>query len=235
MSNIDDITVSLAEASEEDEQESPPVSMDPVENHAPKLAKLDNGMAVSQESLKKDHRDMNRSFTEEPAHIPEPAAHINGHTEGADVVSPLPPPMNPSELPSPRKESRDSWNSSNLSTSPRPSFSNVAPPTGTLADLKRQRAMQLQNQLQNSRLGPLPVTEGQTTNGNYKNTPNANVVPPSERNGHSPSMADSRVNSQDYYTTVPMGGDPPKRRYTATSPSEIVGGDDGKQRCCVIL
>ncbi len=120
------------------------------------------------------------------------------------------------------------------------------PPTGTLSDLKRQRALQLQNALRardpafqsntslsDAHLGITGTLEN-STDSIHSHQSN-NLLPASEHNGHSPNQ--SRSNStgpSPFIATVPIA-DPPKRRFTATSPSEIIGGDNEKQNCCIIL
>lgn len=107
--------------------------------------------------------------------------------------------------------------------------SGVPPPQGTLADLKKQRLAQLQTNLQKK--------EHHTSsngNGSIAVTQNNPVLP---QNGHSPNLSGDRSapsTPTNVYFPPPPQGDPPKRRFTATQPSEIVG-NDGKQNCCVIV
>ncbi len=115
-----------------------------------------------------------------------------------------------------------------------------APHAGTLADLKRQRALMLQNALR----ARDPAFQGLTSStGSLANSTSSlhsqsnSVLPANEQNGRSPNLSDIRSDSSapsPYIPTVPIG-DPPKRRYTATSPSEIIGGEEDKQNCCIIL
>lgn len=106
------------------------------------------------------------------------------------------------------------------SLTPSVNFTNSTPPTGTLADLKKQRAQQ---QLRNRDSDK--YRNSISEDGNIGNS----VYPPSERNGHSPGMVDSRSNSLTY-----LPDDRPKHRFTATN-TEIIGGDDNKTNCCIIL
>ena len=181
------------------------------------------------------HEKVNMSY--EPVAAPPVPSSIppseNGSTENYEPVAPL-PIVATAQTNRHRKDSRTESDISVRSTGNSISFNNAgAPPTGTLADLKRQRALQLQSQM-SSKSGLPPLSELQSkNNGNYKGTNANSTVPPTERNGHSPSITSSSYeNDSLYFSTVPQG-DPPKRRYTSTT--DIVGGDEEKHRCCVIL
>ena len=97
--------------------------------------------------------------------------------------------------------------------------------SGTLADLKKQRAQQFQNSLRyrdtknlQQKMDDVNGKEGQVgTNGQ------ANSV----GNNH------TNANNNLYYSQIPT--DPPIHRFTANSTTEIIGGDDGKQRCCCVM
>ena len=106
------------------------------------------------------------------------------------------------------------------SLTPSVTYANSTPPSGTLADLKKQRAQQ-QMRNRDSDKYRNSISEDSSL-GN-------SVYPPSERNGHSPGLTDSRSNSLTY-----LPDDRPKHRFTATN-TEIIGGEDNKTNCCIIL
>ena len=118
---------------------------------------------------------------------------------------------------------------------PRGAFIGSPPHIGTLADLKKARQQQLQNHMQKQKGGLAVNDVAASTNGNGS-------LP---QNGHSPSLSadrssptpnsnDSTPTGNNMFFPPPPRGEPPKHRFTATQPSEIVG-DNGKQACCVIL
>ena len=113
----------------------------------------------------------------------------------------------------------------------------LSPPQGTLADLKKQRLHQLQTHLSRQKgvTGSQETFSSSNGNGNGSITGSNSVLP---HNGHSPSLSEGRANTNSQsslYIPPPPKGEPPIHRFTATHPSEIVGGDNGKQNCCIIL
>ncbi len=152
---------------------------------------------------------------------PKPAEivhHHNGHTNSQWNETPE-PEVNIVHKPPNTQDTSVSERNKRPSLTPSVTYANSTPPSGTLADLKKHRAQQLQETLRLKENGKLRSSLEDST-----------VLPQNERNGHSPGMADSRSNSLTY-----LPEDRPMHRFTATQPSEIIGGDDSKTNCCIIL
>ena len=87
------------------------------------------------------------------------------------------------------------------------------PPTGTLADLKKQRATKLADTLKNH--SPQMSQRGSES--------------PPAANGHKREVKTQSNNNQPNFYSA---GDPPKKKYTAPPPEP---GGDRDSSCCVIL
>ena len=98
-------------------------------------------------------------------------------------------------------------------------------PSGTLADLKKQRSQQLQNSLRyrDTALLESDMAPYKDKDNDMQENKGNNVT----RNGH--GLGNDRPNAY-----VPRG-DQQLHRFSAIHSSEIIGGDDSKQRCCVVM
>lgn len=111
---------------------------------------------------------------------------------------------------------------------------NIALPSGSLFHLKQQRALQLQTKMRSLQTSQTTLNSDSGDSDPHTGSM-PNVLPPSETNGHSPSLTNSRPTSPGSNAQPRAPGDPLKHRFTANHPSEIIGGPDEKQNCCIIL
>jgi hypothetical protein len=112
----------------------------------------------------------------------------------------------------------------------------ATPAAGTLSDLKRQRSLEHQNALvkkskenvtDSSRSSNVSIDR--VSNGSNGTTP---LLENNNKTGH---MQPNSVSPTPYYIPPsPAYGDPPLRKFKAQN-TEIVGGDETKQRCCTIM
>lgn len=234
-SNIDDVQVTLNETDHTDnhhsmdnqhneitvshdkiEEPAKPSPVKPAIKHRGSHDSINSskGSAAKPSPNESKHRHNGPASVPVPSLQPEPVqsgkkpaenSHINGHTADKHTDSNT----------SLDEERNHDHRNKRPSLTPSVTYSGSAPPTGTLADLKKQRA---QHQMRNFRNS---ISEDSTL-GN-------SVYPPNERNGHSPGLTDSRSNSLTY-----LPEDRPKHRFTATN-TEIIGGDENKTNCCIIL
>ena len=112
------------------------------------------------------------------------------------------------------------------------------PAAGTLSDLKRQRSLQHQNALtKKSNENNATTDSSRSSNVSIDHVSNGSngTTPLLENNNKSGHMQPNSVSPTPYYIPPsPAYGDPPLRKFKAQN-TEIVGGDDSKQRCCTIM
>lgn len=230
-SNIDDIQISFNDADDREmgnEHKEVTISHEQIvepSKHIATPTKPAMKRQDSHESSSSNHRGNSHSSKapSKPARTttPPPQPHqevqkrvadspqANGHTSES----------NGPEVDVPFQEERTS-DHKRPSLTPSVTYTNSTPPTGTLADLKKQRAQQQLRSRDTDK-----IRNSITEDSNVGNS----VYSPSERNGHSPGLGDSRSDSLTY-----LPDDRPKHRFTATN-TEIIGGDDNKTNCCTIL
>ena len=107
------------------------------------------------------------------------------------------------------------------------------PPSGTLADLKKKRAKELQDSLRfhDAKRVSQQIekhNENYETNGQYNNTGN-NTGSGSSVNGQNGAVR--RDSDASYYG---LDDNAPKHKFTAST-QEIVGGQDNQTGCCVLM
>ncbi|XP_013393458.1 protein phosphatase 1 regulatory inhibitor subunit 16B isoform X2 [Lingula anatina] len=129
-------------------------------------------------------------------------------------------------IPSPANQRRSkapAAEPSRLSVSSAGSSAQPLSQTGTLSDLKKKRAESHQQRISsyNPETGEMHLGVTNANSNKYE-------LP---ENGHNSNSGNSKEPSLDYY--YPPGEQ--MKRFRAQGPHEIIGGDDNKEGCCVIL
>ena len=239
-SNIDDVQITLNDSDHIDNHRSTDYQHNEIILSQDKVSEPSKP-TVSPIKPAIKHRGSHESISSNWSPAPQPHKETShkskGHTPSPDVSPPAQGSIQSNQKPAEKSQSNghttDKTPEANISfdedrshdrkrpsLTPSVTYANSTPPTGTLADLKKQRAQQ-QMRNRDSDKYRNSISEDSSI-GN-------SVYPPSERNGHSPGLTDSRSNSLTY-----LPDDRPKHRFTATN-TEIIGGDDNKTNCCIIL
>ena len=114
-----------------------------------------------------------------------------------------------------------------LALSPARSDENLfTPPSGTLADLKKQRAQRAQDNMRFRDTASMNSQNDDYSHSNQSDSENNIVTNGQNKGGH---------NGIQHKNTYYVAGEMPKRKFTA-SQTEIIGGaEDTKTSCCTIL
>ncbi|XP_064641762.1 protein phosphatase 1 regulatory subunit 16A-like isoform X5 [Lineus longissimus] len=110
------------------------------------------------------------------------------------------------------------------------------PAAGTLSDLKRARSLEHQNaKMKRSRENITDSSRSSNVSVDRVSNGSNGTTPLLENNNKTGHMQPNSVSPTPHHIPPsPAYGDPPLRKFKAQN-TEIVGGDESKQRCCTIM